>query len=156
MVNGDATVGTISGTGASVSYIAPATAGAHTVTATSVADATKSASASVTVAPPPPISIGLTPNSANMTFGGTQSFWVTVQNATNASVLWTVDGIDAGNATVGTLTGTGAPIIYTAPATPGTHTVTATSVADNTKFASATVNVAQRRRASQRQAMCSW
>ena len=140
VVNGDATVGTISGTGASVSYIAPATAGAHTVTATSVADTTKSAKRRDCR---PPAADKHWPDAKL----GQHDFWghavpLGDRAEPNASVLWTVDGIDAGNATVGTLTGTGAPIIYTAPATPGTHTVTATSVADNTKFASATVNVA--------------
>ena len=142
VATGSTSVGTISGTGATVSYLAPASAGVHTVTATSVADTTKFASATVTV-DPPPIIVTITPTAANIVVSGTQTFTVTVQNATNnPSVLWTVDGIDGGNATVGTLTGTGAPIIYTAPTTAGTHTVTATSAADSTNFASATVNVA--------------
>jgi hypothetical protein len=49
-----------------------------------------------------------------------------------------VDGVASGNSTVGTISATG---FYTAPAQTGTHTVTATSVADTTKSAKASVAV---------------
>jgi hypothetical protein len=48
------TCGSISGTGTTVTYVAPNTAGTCVVTARSVADATKSAAATVTVASAPP------------------------------------------------------------------------------------------------------
>ena len=54
-------------------------------------------------------------------------------------MTWSVDGNAAGNSTVGTVTTAG---LYNAPAQSGTHTVTAASVADTTKTASATVTIA--------------
>jgi hypothetical protein len=62
--------------------------------------------------------------------GGTQQFTATVTGSTNTSVTWSATG--------GTVTTAG---LYTAPSTPGTYTVTAKSVADTTKTASATVTV---------------
>jgi hypothetical protein len=54
------------------------------------------------------------------------------------SVTWSVDSSGPGNASTGTITGTG---LYTAPQLSGTHSITAASVADTTKTASATVTV---------------
>jgi hypothetical protein len=56
----------------------------------------------------------------------------------NHGVTWDVDGISGGNATVGTISTAG---LYSPPTGPGTHTVTATSVSDNTKTASASIAV---------------
>jgi hypothetical protein len=44
--------------------------------------------------------------------------------ASAAGVIWSVDGVAGGNAAVGTISASG---LYTPPATPGNHTVTATS-----------------------------
>ena len=55
--------------------------------------------------------------------------------SSGSSVVWSVDGIIGGNTTVGTISATG---LYTPPATPGNHTVTATSGAAS---ASATISV---------------
>jgi hypothetical protein len=52
-----------------------------------------------------------------------------------------VDGVSGGNATVGTLAGSGNAVTYTAPTTAGTHTILAKSVADPTKSASVGVTV---------------
>ena len=69
----------------------------------------------------------------------TQQFKATVTgNVSDLSVAWSVDAVTGGNATSGTISGTG---LYTPPATGGTHTVTATSVALSTSSASATVAV---------------
>ncbi|MBS0394690.1 MAG: putative Ig domain-containing protein, partial [Proteobacteria bacterium] len=68
-------------------------------------------------------------------------FTVVVSNATNTSVTWQVNGVTGGNATVGTISATGQ---YFAPATPpaqSTVRVTAVSVQDPTKSASANVTV---------------
>jgi acid phosphatase len=139
--NGNASVGTIVVTGGTVTYTAPSSAGSHTVTATSMADGTKFASATVTVTAPPAVSVGVNPSTASMLSGGTQQFTATVQNTSNTAVAWSVDGTANGNASVGTITATGATATYTAPSSAGSHTVTATSMADGTKFASATVTV---------------
>jgi hypothetical protein len=135
IAGGNATVGTISATGL---YTAPSQAGSHTVTATSVADTTKSANAAVTVTAAPGVSVSISPTSANLAVAATQQFTATVSNATNTTVTWSVDTISGGNSTVGTVSSSG---LYTAPVTGGSHTVTATSAADTTKSASATVTV---------------
>ncbi len=132
VASGNATVGTISGTGL---YAAPATAGTHTIIATSVADSTASAKATVTVGV-----LSVTPASALIAPGGTQQFTATISGFTNTAVTWSVDTVAGGNATTGTITSGG---LYTAPATAGSHTVTATSVSDTSLTSSATVTVAQ-------------
>jgi len=69
----------------------------------------------------------------------TQQFTATVTgNMGNANVDWSVDGNAGGNTTVGTISASG---LYAAPATAGTHTITATSAALATSVASATVAV---------------
>ena len=128
---GNTTVGTINSNGL---YTAPPSAGTHTVTATSVADTSKSASAAVSV-----ISMTISPQTASLTPLGTQQFTATVQGTTNTSVTWSVDGVSGGNNTVGTVSNAG---LYTAPATMGTHTVTATSAALPSYSVNASVTVA--------------
>lgn len=101
-----------------------------TVTATSVADTTKSASATVNVLPP--VAVAISPTSANLVAGAQQQFAAVVTNASNTAVNWTT--------TAGTVTATG---LFTAPVViaNATVTVTATSVQDPTKSASAVVQV---------------
>ncbi len=84
------------------------------------------------------VSVSLNQSSVNVAPGGTAQFTATVQNTTNTAVTWSVDGVAGGNSSVGTISATG---LYTAPAQAGTHTVTATSVADSTKSAKASVAV---------------
>lgn len=84
--------------------------------------------------PPPPISVSVTPSSANVNAGSTQTFSASVSNATNTSVSWTATG--------GQISGSGASVTWTAPVVGGSYTVTATSTADNRRSASATVIVA--------------
>ncbi len=59
----------------------------------------------------------------------------------STTLAWTVDKIQNGNSNIGTITGSGNVVTYTAPATEGVHVLAATNVADPTKFASATVNI---------------
>ncbi len=61
----------------------------------------------------------ITPRIAVLTRTQVQQF-----TASSGSVTWSVDGIVGGSAATGTITTTG---LYTPPATPGTHTVTATT-----------------------------
>lgn len=141
VANGNATVGTISGTSNSVTYTAPATAGTHTVTATSLASASAAASMAVTVSLPT-VSVAMSPaGSTSLTGGTSASFTATVTGSSNTAVTWTVDGVTGGNATVGTLAGTGNSMTYTAPLAAGTHTVAATSVANPAYKASTSVSV---------------
>jgi len=139
VAGGSAQTGTISGTGL---YTAPqtTTSMAVTVTAVSSADSTKSASATVTVngASQTGVSITIAPTTATVATGSTQAFTATVTGSSNTAVTWSVDSVSGGNATVGTIDSTG---LYTAPSAAGGHVVTATSVADTTQSASASVTV---------------
>jgi len=91
--------------------------------------------------PPPPeiTGVSVTPNSAYVLTGASQLFTaqVTGTGAFNASVTWSVEGVNGGNSTFGTIVGGE----YTAPAvlpTPSGVTITATSVQDSYAFNSAT------------------
>ena len=127
--------GTVTAAG---TYTAPSAAGTYHVAATSVADTTASATSTFTVAAPPPpppsIAVSVTPASAAVTTGGAISFAATVTNSTNQAVTWSVQEGSAG----GTISTTGA---YTAPPTPGTYHVLATSVAAPSASSTATVAV---------------
>ncbi|MGB8721526.1 MAG: hypothetical protein WCD15_02040, partial [Terriglobales bacterium] len=70
------------------------------------------------------------PSTANLATGATQQFTATVTGTTNTAVTWSATG--------GTVSSSG---LYTAPATAGTYSVTATSQADTTKSATASVTV---------------
>jgi len=121
-------------------YTAPASIGSTqtvTVFATSVTDATKSAAATVTLRPP--VTVSVAPTSANLYGGQAKQFSATVTNTdpNNAGVTWTVSPATG----AGTVSSSG---LYTAPGTVAalqTVTVTATSVADTTKSASAVVTL---------------
>lgn len=139
---GDATVGTISSSGL---YTAPAAvpAGAVTVRATSAADPTVSGQATVTVQPPPPPVVAVNPTVASVTAGQTQQFSANVTGAANTSVTWSVNNIPGGNNTVGTISASG---FYSAPLSvpnPASVTIRATSVANATASAVATLTVTQ-------------
>ena len=92
--------------------------------------------------PPPttPASVTLTlsPSGATLAPFNTRQFTATVGGSTNQSVTYSVNGIAGGNASVGTISGSG---LYTAPSGGGAQSVTvrATSVATPTVFATATV-----------------
>jgi hypothetical protein len=119
VAGGNATLGTIASTSSTTAlYTAPAAVPSPstvTVKAVSVADAAKSASASVAITCSTPSAIS--PSSANVGLAQTQSFTATFCLAANATIAWDVNGITAGNATIGTITPTGAATaLYTAPA----------------------------------------
>jgi parallel beta-helix repeat protein len=140
---GSAAVGTVSGSGDNVTYTAPSAGGTHVVKATSAADATKSASTTITVQAPAPVSVSvsLAPGSASLNPGASANFTATVSGSSNTGVAWTVDGVAGGSASVGTVSGSGDSVTYTAPAAAGSHTLKATSAADGTKSASASISV---------------
>jgi hypothetical protein len=83
-----------------------------------------------------PTLVTVAPATASLAAGATQQFTATVMNNANHSVVWSVDGIIGGNLTVGTIDSTG---FYNAPNAAGSHTITATSVADPTASGSAAV-----------------
>ncbi|HJU83571.1 MAG TPA: hypothetical protein VJ600_05130 [Holophagaceae bacterium] len=85
-----------------------------------------------------PVSVTLDKTSATLAVNGTTTFTAALANTTtNNTVNWTATG---GTATPAN-TVSGAATTYTAPATVGIYTLTATSVEDNTKQASATISV---------------
>ncbi|HZU43767.1 MAG TPA: hypothetical protein VE994_13905 [Terriglobales bacterium] len=134
ILGGNSTVGTVSPTGL---YKAPASSGTHRVAAVSVTDASKSATSVVTVTCSS-VSVSVTPSSANLVITQQQQFTATVQGTGNTGVNWSVDGVQGGNGSTGTISTSG---LYTAPPQPGNHMVTATSLADGTKSGSASTTV---------------
>jgi hypothetical protein len=84
------------------------------------------------------VSISVSPSTASVAPNATQQFTATVTGSTNTAASWAVDGTPGGNSSIGTIDSTG---LYTAPSTLGTRTITATSAADTTKSAHATITV---------------
>jgi len=130
VAGGNSTVGTITSAGI---YTAPSAPGSHTITATSTVDASSTASAPVAV-----FSLSVSPSSATVASAATEQFTANFQGLTNGAVTWSVNGVPGGNSTVGVITSAG---LYTAPPSPGTYSVAATSTADASGTASASVNV---------------
>ncbi len=130
-----ASCGSIAGTGTTVTYTAPASEGSCTVTATSSADPSEQAEAIVRVVAAPLATVTVTPSAATLAPGESQPFTATVSGLADTSVTWA--------ASCGSIAGTGSAVTYTAPASEGTCTVTATSVADPTESASAVVTVVE-------------
>jgi len=86
------------------------------------------------IAPPPnDVALTLSPTAVTLTPAQEQDFVVTVTGSSDTTVTW--------HATGGTITGSGNTITYTAPATAGAFELTATSVADATKTATAAITV---------------
>ena len=113
-------------------YTAPSSAGTYTLTATSVTDSSKSASAVITVSQPSQMSISVSPGTASLQSGGQQQFTAYVSGTSNTAVTWAVTH------GTGTITQSG---LYTAPQAVETDIVVATSQADSTESASASITV---------------
>ncbi|HKS80498.1 MAG TPA: hypothetical protein VJR23_03255, partial [Candidatus Acidoferrales bacterium] len=150
IAGGNSSVGTIAVNGAtSAIYTAPTVAPSPpnlTVTATSEADPSKSGGATVTISCTP--SGALSPQSASLALGQTQTFAASLCIATGAAITWDVNGITGGNSAVGTITASGADAaLYTAPADlPATNPVTIHAAANSangggTATASATATI---------------
>jgi hypothetical protein len=147
-VGGNGTVGFIdSASGTYTAPLAPPSPATVTVHASSSATTPPAVgSASVTVTnppppPPPPVGISISPTSASVRVKTTKQFTGSVTNATNKSVTWKVNGVTGGSSVFGTISTSG---LYKAPnnvPSPATFSVTAISVADTTKSASASVTV---------------
>lgn len=138
-----ATCGTVapasSASGVAVTYTAPVSLPAPpavTLTATSVSDVSKTAAATITVTPSGPVGVTLTPKRGGLALGQSLNFTATVANdVAAAGVTW--------SASTGTFSAQSTTTAtYVAPLSPGSGiTVTATSIADGTKSASATLGV---------------
>jgi hypothetical protein len=148
MAGGNPTVGTVVSTSADTAiYSAPAAIPSPptvSVEATSIADPSKSASANVTITCAP--SSSLSPPAASVSTGDTQDFAASLCASPGGSVLWDVNGVIGGNASLGTITPSGAnpsDAAYTAPAAvPATNPVTIHAIAGG-QSASATVTIVQ-------------
>src|SRR3954468_5798944 len=114
------------------------TAGAHRLTVQAYNGAYFKSTISITVSGSTAVTVSVSPSSATLSTGQPQQFTATVNNSSDTSVTWSVDGIAGGNATVGTISASG---LYTAPNAAGNHSVRATSVADTTASGSANVTV---------------
>jgi len=110
-------------------YTAPASFGVFHVMATSQADSSKSALTTVTIAA---VSVSVSPTNDVLGPGGLRQFSASVASAIQKAVTWSVQGGTTG----GTITGNG---LYTAPNQVGIFHAIATSVADPSKSATATV-----------------
>jgi uncharacterized protein (TIGR03437 family) len=119
-------------------YAAPASVATSqkiTVTATSVFDSTVTGTASITLQATAAVTITISPTSVSLTDGETQPFTATVTNSTNTAVTWSI------SPQLGTINSAGS---YTAPSpinASANVTVTATSVADTTKSATAAITL---------------
>jgi hypothetical protein len=85
--------------------------------------------------------VTVNPTSGSIVLGSRLTFTATVNNTTDTSVSWSVNGIAGGNVAAGTITAAG---VYTAPVdlpSPATVEITATSHADATKSATANVTI---------------
>jgi uncharacterized protein YjdB len=81
--------------------------------------------------PPEPVAVSVSPATATIAVGATQQFSASVIGSTNTAVTW--------SASTGSIDPTG---LFTAPATAGSAIITATSQADATKSATASVSFA--------------
>jgi hypothetical protein len=79
------------------------------------------------------VALTIAPETATVRPGGTQSFTATVVGTANTGVTWSVQEAGGGSVSAGGL--------YTAPGVRGTYHVVATSVADASKTATATITV---------------
>jgi len=142
VVGGNSTLGTISSTGL---YRGPQfmpSLGVATVTAVSQADTTKSASSQITFTSGP-LTVIVAPSSAVVPIGCVQQFAATVGGPLNLTgVIWSVNGTNSGNSTVGTISAGGLYAPPSALPAPATVAVAATSGLDPSTSGSASVTVA--------------
>jgi hypothetical protein len=91
--------------------------------------------------PPPPITVTVSPTAASVLLGNSESFISTVTSTVNTSVTWSVNGVPGGSSPWGTITSDG---VYTAPAdlpSPAVVQISAASVADPAKSATAQLTI---------------
>ncbi|MFT3838472.1 MAG: hypothetical protein QM723_15950 [Myxococcaceae bacterium] len=116
-------------------YTASPAVGVYHVVATSLANASVTGTAEITVTLNPQLGVTISPSSATVDQGGLLQLTATVSYATDTTVKWSVQEGALG----GSITAAGA---YTAPGSPGTFHVIATSNEDPTRSTVATITVA--------------
>jgi hypothetical protein len=121
-------------------YLAPATPGTYTVT---VSDPVSGSTAPLAITVNHPVQVQVAPQGLDLATGASATLNVTITGAADATATWTVQEGDAGGtlAVLETAAGPATAVLYTAPASPGSYHVTATSLADPTQSATATVTV---------------
>jgi len=142
---GNATIGTITSPLGSLTalYNAPAqipNPSVVTISAVLTTNVAISGSTNITIIPPA-TSVSISPSTANLVTNQTLQFDATVQNS-NAGVTWEVNNVPGGNSTVGTIVPSDAyAATYTAPANPGSITITAVLQTNSSIFGSAGVTI---------------
>lgn len=87
------------------------------------------------------VTVTISPSAAEVRLGTTKDFNSSVGNTTNKTVVWKVNDVTGGNATIGTINGEG---LYTPPVSipaAGKVTIKTVSAADTTKSAAAVVTL---------------
>ncbi len=130
----DAATGVISGTPTATAAGTPLT---FTVTDSGSPVQTANVTLTMTINPPPVNTVAVTPSRAGLTV--TQALSVSATTNDSAGVTWSVS--PAGGSFNPATSLSGAPVTFTAAATAGVYTLTATSVTDSTHSASLTVGV---------------
>jgi len=136
-----------SASGTPITFTAPPTLPSPAtvkLTATSVSNTSKSASASITLnAVSTAPSVSISPKRGGITTAQALAVSATVQNDVNAAgVTWSASGSSCSGTACGTFANvTSTSATYLAPSTPGTYSITATSVADVTRSASNSIGV---------------
>ena len=151
VLNGNGTEGTLTGTGLTRTYKAPPvdvpSPNPAVIKVASAEDPSVFKTANVTVTDT--IAVKVSPASVSLALGGAQTFAATLSNTTSTALKWYVNGVLNGNSAQGTLTAcrTVAPLncTYTAPDTnvpsPNPAVIKVVSVADPTKYKTASVTV---------------
>ena len=122
-----ASCGTISAAGL---YTAPTVTESCSVTARQTASPNATQSTTVTVTGAQTGTLAIYPASAAVVASSQQVFQAQLSGVPDSNSLsYSVDGVNGGNSTVGTITNQG---LYTAPAADGTHTITVTDNAHGT------------------------
>jgi hypothetical protein len=138
-VSGNSNIGTTISAAGLLAVAAGETATSLTVRATSTVDTTKSGTAAVTVPVPPTVSsVTVSPATASVAKGGTQTFSATVTGTGSPAqtVTWTVNGNDNSGTTI-----SGGVLNVAVGETATNLTVRATSTVDTAKSGTATIMV---------------
>lgn len=136
------TCGSINSSGVYTAPTTPPSPDTVTITVTSLTNPGVTGSTVVTISSTN-VNVSVSPSSVSVGIGGKQQFTATVTGSSNTAVTWSLSGYDCAGTTCGTISASG---LYSAPATapnPPFVTITATSVADPTKSASASVTITQ-------------
>src|SRR5579872_756798 len=131
---GSSSAGTISQQGL---YTAPKNPPSPATIKISAAANSMTGTASATIVA---IAVSVSPSKASVGLLQTQQFSATVAGSASTAVAWSVNGVQGGNTTVGTISTSG---LYTAPAAipAGSIAIFATSVADPSRVAQASVTL---------------